>query len=84
MVQVGKVHAMGVHKGIRAARVKFYDTDIISDWLYCIDNRTYEVNTVVVCLYPAHFNSEGFVLGRLVDGIIEEPKEEPKEEEETE
>ena len=63
MVQIGKVMATSVAR--KAARVKFEDTGIISDWLRLLGRNPGmpEIDEQVLCLYFPVRNGDGFILG---------------------
>ncbi len=65
MVQVGTVAA--VDQGRKAARVKFQDTGIISDWLRPAGGGLPKVNDTVLVLYLPVDNGDGFILGVIGD-----------------
>lgn len=68
-IQIGVVHA--VDEAERKARVKFPDTEIISDWLLVLGHPNSwlpEVDDTVLCLFPPIRNSDGFIAGRLDTG----------------
>ena len=65
MVQVGTVAA--VDQGRMAARVKFQDTGIISDWLRPAGSGLPKVNDTALVLYLPVANGDGFILGVIGD-----------------
>jgi len=70
-IQIGVVHA--VNEAERKARVKFPNTEIISDWLIVLGHPYSwlpEVDDTVLCLFPPIRNSGGFIAGRIDDGRI--------------
>lgn len=65
LVRVGNVTAVDRPRG--AARVKFQDTGLSSDWLPVLSASLWmpRVNDTVLTLYLPVFNGDGFILGKI-------------------
>ncbi len=70
-IQIARVHAVEIRDGQLRARVKFPDTEIISDWLIVLGHPAAwrpEIDDTVLCLFPPIRNSGGFIAGRIEVG----------------
>lgn len=66
MTRIGTVSDIDEAK--RHVRVYFPDVDIVSGWIPVVTTGTPwmpDIDDVVICLYSAGFNGDGYVLGVL-------------------